>query len=170
MVTHKIEERRREREEKEKSAKNRYHERESTSERTAHHNSSSSNDSQSEDECKPSTSATRAATKRKMKPENIILKSAKVIAALDRVNLPDRGAVFVVGAVAQALGHDLTDIALSRSTVRKSRIERRKEAAQKEMDEFSMEGPLLQWDLKSEGLYLIQLLVIQDYIGELVSG
>ena len=37
----------------------------------------------------------------------------KVAAALDRVNLPDRGAMFVIASVAQALDHPLQDLALS---------------------------------------------------------
>ena len=45
-------------------------------------------------------------------------------AALNRVKLPDRGAMFV-GAVAQALGVGLDDVALSRNTIQQARIETR---------------------------------------------
>ena len=42
--------------------------------------------------------------------------TGNVAAALDRVKLPDRGAMFVVGAVAQALGVQLDEMTLSCST------------------------------------------------------
>ena len=73
----------------------------------------------------------------------------EVVGALDRVNLPDRGAMFVVVSVAKALGHPLDDMALSRSTIRRSRMAIRKEVAEADKDNFSVEFPLLlHWDGK----------------------
>ena len=47
----------------------------------------------------------------------------EVAAALDRVKLPDRGAMYVLGAVAQALGVDLEDVALPCNTIQQARHE-----------------------------------------------
>ena len=112
--------------------------------------SSSEHDTVEDDEYKPSTSATSAtsASSSKKRVKNIF-QSPEVVGALDRVGLPDRGAVFVTGAVAKALGHDISDITLSRSSVRRSRRKGRQEAAAAEDEDFSMEGPLLlHWDGK----------------------
>ena len=50
-----------------------------------------------------------------------ILDDPEVAGALDRVNKPDRGATYVVGTVAKALGHDINCMTLSRSLIRRSR-------------------------------------------------
>ena len=111
---------------------------------------SSSSESQSEDDYQPSASTpvAAAAPSPHMTPKNIF-KSREVVGALDRVNLPDRGAVFVAAAVAQALGHNVPDITLSRSSIRRSRRQVRQEAATAEAQEYSLDGPLLlHWDGK----------------------
>ena len=41
---------------------------------------------------------------------------------LDRVNISNRQATFIITAAAQALGHDLDRILVSRSTIRRSRM------------------------------------------------
>lgn len=65
------------------------------------------------------------------------------------MNLPDRGAAFVAGAVAQALGHDLSDLTLSRSSIRRSRRETRQVVAQQAKEDFHPSGPIiLHWDGK----------------------
>jgi len=51
-----------------------------------------------------------------------VVSCPEVTGALDRVNLPDRSAVYLVASVAKALGHHLDEMAQSRSTIRKSRI------------------------------------------------
>ena len=56
----------------------------------------------------------------------------EVAAALDRVNLQDRGAMFVIASVAQALSHPLQDLALSRSTIRRSRLTTRQQLSKTE--------------------------------------
>jgi len=53
-------------------------------------------------------------------PQINILNDPGVAGALDRVNVPDRGATYIVGAVAKALGHDVTTLTLSRSAIRRS--------------------------------------------------
>ena len=70
-------------------------------------------------------------------------------ASLVQVKIPDRGAMFVVGAVAQGLGHDLEDMALSRNTIRIARIATRKTVATTEQSAFMPDSPLLRhWDGK----------------------
>ena len=57
--------------------------------------------------------------------------------------------MFVVGAVAQALGHDLEDVALSRNTIHRARISTRKAVATTEQSAFMPDCPLLlHWDVK----------------------
>ncbi|KAG7156408.1 hypothetical protein Hamer_G006158 [Homarus americanus] len=76
-------------------------------------------------------------------------KSPVVIEAMDRTNLSDRNAVFVAGAVAQALGHDIADMSFSRSTIRRYRASGRKQAAETDRKSFSPDEPLLlHWDGK----------------------
>ncbi|KAG7162994.1 hypothetical protein Hamer_G002038 [Homarus americanus] len=78
-----------------------------------------------------------------------IIKSPVVIEAMDRTNLSDRNAVFVAGAVAQALGHDIADMSFSRSTIRRYRASGRKQAAETDRKSFSPDEPLLlHWDGK----------------------
>lgn len=78
-----------------------------------------------------------------------IISSPEVAGALDRVNLPDRGAMFVVASVAKALGHPLEDLALSRSRIRSSRMATRKQVTEADKDSFSVQcSLLLHWDGK----------------------
>ena len=98
-----IEDRRGKREKQMAALKRRYDERESKVQGAVAAFSSSSTaseESQSEDEYRPSTSACTTVPPAK-RPKNIF-QSPEVVGALDRVNLPDRGAAFVTGAVAQA--------------------------------------------------------------------
>jgi hypothetical protein len=80
---------------------------------------------------------------------NNILTDTNVTAALDRVNVPDRGATFIVGAVAQALGHNVNSMTLSRSSIRRSRYRNRaEEAAGIDKEVIGDEPLLLHWDGK----------------------
>ena len=51
--------------------------------------------------------------------------------------------MFVVGAVAQALGVELGDVALSRNTIKRARIATRKEVSIAQQAAFSCDTPLL---------------------------
>jgi len=110
----------------------------------------STEDEDDGDEYSPSysTSATKAVVFHSDLRKNI-LTAPGVVAALDRVNLSDRGAVFVAGAVAQTLGHDLSIMTFSRSLLRRSRMQARKAAASEDQASFSVDAPLLlHWDGK----------------------
>ena len=55
----------------------------------------------------------------------------------------------MVASVAKALGHPLEDLALSRSTIRISRMATCKQVTEADKDSFSVECPLLlHWDNK----------------------
>ena len=57
--------------------------------------------------------------------------------------------MFAFGAVAQALGNDLEDVALSRNTIRRARIATCKGVATAEQSAFMPDDPLLlHWDGK----------------------
>jgi len=95
----------------------------------------------------PSTSAASQSTST---PKRLnVLSSPEVAGALDRVNLPDRGAMFVVASVAKALGHPVEDLTLSQSTIRRTRMATRKEVSEADKDSFSTQCRiLLHWDGK----------------------
>lgn len=140
------ESRKRQQQMKEGMVKKRYDQRENkTTEAMSEQSVTSSDESGSGNEYKPMASASSSTRKRSKN----IFKVPEVVCALDRVGLPDRSAVFVAGTVAQALGHNLSDITLSRSSIRRSRIKVRQEAATVASQECSFEGPLLlHWDGK----------------------
>ncbi|KAG7160665.1 hypothetical protein Hamer_G029582, partial [Homarus americanus] len=117
----------------------------------AFHYDPSSSSSSSEEEYQPSapipSSSGAPPLKRSRKTD--IIKSSVVTEAMDRTNLSDRNAVFVAGAVAQALGHDIADMSFSRSTIRRYRASGRKQAAETDRKSFSPDEPLLlHWDGK----------------------
>jgi hypothetical protein len=75
--------------------------------------------------------------------------SESVVASVDRVRLSDRSAMFVVGAVAQSLGHPVEELTLSRSSIRRTRIKLRKDVTELDKASFSPQDPLLlHWDSK----------------------
>jgi hypothetical protein len=78
-----------------------------------------------------------------------ILANPDVVGALDRVNLPDRGATYVVNAVAKALGHDVGNMTLSRSSISRLRNQNHEEATTSLRNEsINNSAMLLHWDGK----------------------
>ena len=67
--------------------------------------------------------------------------TGEVVASLDRANIPDRGAMFGIGAVAKSLGHDLEEVTLSRSTIQRTRRVAREHLATAERDSFCPDNP-----------------------------
>lgn len=95
----------------------------------------------------PSTSTKQTPKRRKKRSVKVI--TPEVAAAMDRVKVTDRGATFVTAAIAQSLGHNLDDIAVSHSTVRRARCINREISALKHKEQFSPDTPLLlHWDSK----------------------
>ena len=112
--------------------------------------SNSSSEISSDEEFLVSTP--RCCPEKKSQPKRVklnILEDPEVAGALDRVNLPDRRAAFVVGTVAKALGHNISDMTLSRSSIRRSRNKNREMQASVHQ-EFINNKPalLLHWDGK----------------------
>ena len=62
-------------------------------------------------------------------------------------NIPVRGATYIVGTVAKALGHDLSTMTLSRSSMRHAHYRNHEIQATVEQ-EFIRSKPLLHWDGK----------------------
>lgn len=95
----------------------------------------------------PSGRKRSAVTQLKKVTKSVI--TSEVSAALDRVKLPDRGATFVVSAVTQALGCDIDDVSVSRTTIQRARKMNLKLFADAQQEAFSCEQPLLlHWDGK----------------------
>ena len=89
--------------------------------------------------------------RRKLEPKRRrvnILDDPDVAGALDQVNIPDRGATHVVGTVAKALGHDVSSMTLSRSSVRRSCYRNREKQATVEQEFIRSTPLLLHWDGK----------------------
>jgi hypothetical protein len=81
-------------------------------------NENDGDNSESSDEYIPSV---------KRRPRNLI--TPQVASALDRTKISDRSAVFTLASVSQSLGHDPTEFALNRWSIRRSRIANRQEVA-----------------------------------------
>ena len=114
-----------------------------------HFSSTSASSSDSDDDFQaPSASTSQKQTPKRLK-KNFV--TEEVVAALDRVKLPDRRAMFVVGAVSQALGVNLADVALSRNTITRARAASRKTVATDTKSKFIADADrplLLHWDGK----------------------
>lgn len=94
----------------------------------------------------PSTSTD---IKKPKNPTLPLLLSEDVVRTIDRVNLSDLNAMFVIGSVARALGTQVADIPLSRSTIRRKRSQVRQVVVESDMATFSPQNPLvLHWDSK----------------------
>lgn len=87
--------------------------------------------------------------KKRIKKEKVTVMSPELSAALDRTNVTDRSATFIVAAVASSLGHKIEDITVSRETIRKSRRTFRESSARSIQQNFKPETPLtIHWDGK----------------------
>ena len=87
--------------------------------------------------------------KGKGKKQGKELLSKAVMSALDRTKVSDRNAVYLLASTAHSLGHDVNDLPLSRSTLRRSRSETRREIAEDTMRSLHLKGPItVHWDGK----------------------
>jgi len=89
-------------------------------------------------------------TIKKQRPTNII--SPELASALDRTNVSDRNATYLLAATAQSLGHDVAEFAINRTSIRRARIASRSQIAERVKLEFSQRDvpvPLtVHWDGK----------------------
>lgn len=60
----------------------------------------------------------------------------RIVAALDSAKVSDRNAVHILTAVAVALGHDVKELILNRSTIRRVRQKMRREEYEKVKENF----------------------------------
>lgn len=67
------------------------------------------------------------------------LMNKRISAALDAENVSDYGAMHILSAVVQALGHSISEFALSRPTIRRARINYRKEIATEVKQNFTVQ-------------------------------
>ena len=85
--------------------------------------------------------------RRKLKLKKVV--TPKLTAMLDRNKVTDRKAVFVVAETAKSLGHDIQDLALSRSSIRRYRLEHRASISAHLKETFQSFVPLVvHWDGK----------------------
>lgn len=75
--------------------------------------------------------------KRRTSPKTNFL-DGNLITKLDAVGLSDYQSVRVIAEVAQALGHSLGDLVLSRRTIQRARAENRRKIAEQIKDTFSV--------------------------------
>lgn len=121
----------------------RYDERRKEDELTAvvEFESSSSSD---EEQQQPTTNTVR---KRKRGTTNIITQD--IASALDRSQVSDRNAVYILSATASSLGQDVKELAINRSTIRRTRINTRENIAALIRESFAPQIPLtVHWDGK----------------------
>ena len=71
-------------------------------------------------------------------------------ATLDRIMVSDRCAVMIVADTAKILGHDINELALNRSTLKRERMKSRKEQFQQMFENFDLNSSFLvvHWDGK----------------------
>lgn len=75
--------------------------------------------------------------------------SPDLAASLDRSRISDRAAMSVVGETARSLGHEVDNLALNRSTIRRLRQKHRQQRAIQIKEEFKVGVPLVvHWDGK----------------------
>lgn len=87
------------------------------------------------------------ATEKKKKKEQII--SPELSAALDRTNVSNRNATYIIAATSFSLGKELATITLNRESIRLRRKQHREEAANNIKDQFTVSTPLtVHWDGK----------------------
>lgn len=64
--------------------------------------------------------------------------NGELVDTLDGIGLSDVKSIMVIKAVALALGHNLNDLIISRSTIRRARMKNRKETAERIKDNFTV--------------------------------
>ena len=75
--------------------------------------------------------------------------TAALSSCLDRANVSDRAAMFIVSETAKSLGHNNQDFTLSAASIRRSRRSHREQFAEEVLKNFSPNAPLtVHWDGK----------------------
>ena len=85
--------------------------------------------------------------KRECDGKNIV--NPDVASALDRTQISDREAVYVLSATASSLRHNVNELVINRSNIRRTRISTRKHVAAIIKESFTSKVPLtVHWDGK----------------------
>ena len=96
-----------------------------------------------------STTSEPCAGPSKAKRGRMDIITPELATVLDRTKISDRKAVFVVAETAKSLGHDIKEVSLNRSTIRRKRIFNRAEQSQKFKENLQKNVPLIiHWDGK----------------------
>ena len=75
--------------------------------------------------------------------------TADLSAAMDRTNVSNRCATFLLAETAKSLGHDISSIAVNPESIRTARLQFRKQAAEATKSSFDPLVPLVvHWDTK----------------------
>lgn len=74
--------------------------------------------------CEDTPGSTQAETKGKI---NFI--NSRIVSALDKCKISDRSAMHVIVPIAEALGHNINDLIINRSTLQRQRELKRKQKA-----------------------------------------
>ena len=85
--------------------------------------------------CPKAESSCALAEPSKRKPKKLI--TANLSSGLDRTNVTDKAAMMIISETAKNFGHDLNKFALSRSTIRRSKRDHRKNLATEILKTFS---------------------------------
>jgi hypothetical protein len=104
--------------------------------------------SSSDEEQQPTiTAAESSSRKRKRARKNVI--TSDMASALDRTLVSDRKAVYILSAAASSLGHNVQELSINRSTIRRRRIDTRQCISELIKESFAPNIPLtVHWDGK----------------------
>ena len=75
--------------------------------------------------------------------------TSELSAALDRTNVSNRTATFILAETARSLGHEISSLSVNYESIRRARLKFRKQTAQTEKASFDPSVPLVvHWDGK----------------------
>ena len=143
------EERAKERRFQEKARENDEEKKREAREKTVVLTSSSSDSDTSKNDDGSITNATgMLSPPKRRRPQPMV--TPELSSALDRSNVSDRNATFVLAAAAHSLGHNVADLAINRQSIRRARIQCRSAMSQELKARFpESKGPLtVHWDAK----------------------
>jgi len=142
----KLEERRRKRQSEEESRRRKEAQRVEKEEETVELTCTSSSEESSDNETDKFSAGDGPRLRRK-RQRNVV--SLELASALDRTKVSNRNATYVLAATAQALGHNVADIALNRESVRSARRKHREQIATEICASFDPSVALtVHWDGK----------------------
>lgn len=111
--------------------------------------SSTDNEEDTIDEYEPVAGPSSATSPTRQKRGRKAVVTPKLAASLDRNQISDRAATMICGESAISLGHNISDLALNRSSIRRQRIKTREITAAKLIQSFNRDAAfVVHWDGK----------------------